>query len=97
MKKIAYLAMDIHARSCTLGQMDDDGAFRGNVHFTTSEKNIIDALKSIKAKNKFLTIEEGTLTRWVGQVAREVSMICGTLCLNQRISVSSVARKNGRI
>ncbi len=69
MKKIAYLAMDVHARSCTLGQMDDDGTFRGNLHFTTSEKNIIDALQSIKAKNKFLTIEESTLTQWAAQVA----------------------------
>lgn len=69
MKKIAYLALDVHARSCTLGHMDDDGTFRGNLHFTTSEKNIIAGLKSIRAKNKFLTIEEGTLTRWAAQVA----------------------------
>ena len=26
MKKVAYLAMDVHARSCTLGHMDDDGS-----------------------------------------------------------------------
>ena len=69
MKKISYLALDVHARSCTLGHMDDDGTFRGNFRFTTSEKNIINALKSIKAKNKLLTIEEGTLTYWAAQVA----------------------------
>jgi transposase len=70
MKKIAYLAMDVHARSCTLGHMDEDGTFIGNRYFATSEKNIIDALKSIRAKNKILTIEEGTLTHWAAQVAR---------------------------
>jgi transposase len=70
MKKIAYLAMDVHARSCTLGQMDEDGTFRGNRRFATSEKNIIDAVRSIKAKHKFLTMEEGTLTHWAAQVAR---------------------------
>ena len=69
MQKIAYLAMDVHARSCTLGNMDDNGNFRGNLNFFTSEKNIIHALKSVKAKNKFLTIEEGTLTHWAAQVA----------------------------
>ena len=69
MQKIAYLAMDVHARSCTLGHMDDSGTFRGTLNFATSEKNIIDALKSIKAKSKLLTIEEGTLTHWVAQIA----------------------------
>ena len=69
MKKIAYLAMDVHARSCTLGHMDDNGTFKGTVNFATSEKNIIKALKSVKAQNKLLTIEEGTLTHWVAQVA----------------------------
>ena len=69
MKKIAYLAMDLHANSCTLGQMDDDGSFLGNIKFSTSENNIIDGLKSIKAKEKYLTIEAGTLTNWAAQVA----------------------------
>jgi len=70
MKKLAYLGLDVHARSCTLGHMDEDGTFRGNMCFPTSEKNIIDALKSIKAKNKYLTMEEGTLTHWAARVAR---------------------------
>jgi transposase len=69
MKKVAYLALDVHARSCTLGHMDDKGTFIGNRHFFTSENNIIHALKSVKAKEKFLTMEEGTLTRWASQVA----------------------------
>lgn len=69
MQKIAYLAMDVHARSCTLGHMDDSGTFRGTLNFATSEKNIIAALKSVKAKSKLLTIEEGTLTHWAAQVA----------------------------
>jgi transposase len=70
MKKVAYLAMDVHSRSCTLGLMDEDGTFRGNHRFATSERNIINALKSVKAKNTILTMEEGTLTHWVAQIAR---------------------------
>jgi transposase len=69
MKKITYLAMDLHAKNCTLGKMDDDGSFRGNIEFPTSEKNIIMALKSIKVKEKHLTIEQGPLTYWAAQIA----------------------------
>ena len=69
MKKIAYLAMDLHANNCTLGQMDDDGSFLGNIEFPTSENNIIHSLKSVKAEEKYLTIEAGALTYWAAQVA----------------------------
>jgi len=34
------------------------------------KKNIIIALKSVKAKRKYLTIEQGPLTYWAAQVAR---------------------------
>jgi len=70
MKKIAYLAMDLHARNFTLGQMDENGSFKGTVDLPTSESNIMIALKSVKAKRKFLTIEQGPLTFWAAQVAR---------------------------
>lgn len=70
MKKIAYLAMDLHAKNFTLGQMDDHGHFKGSVDLPTSEKNIIIVLKSVKAKRKYLTIEQGPLTYWAAQVAR---------------------------
>jgi transposase len=69
MKKIAYLGLDVHARNCVLGNMDDSGTFRGNREFTTSENNIINALNFIKAKEKHLAIEEGTLAHWAAQVA----------------------------
>jgi len=69
MNKIAYLGMDLHANNCTLGHMNEHGKFIGDIEFPTSEKNIIHALKSIKAKEKYLTIEEGNLTYWAAQVA----------------------------
>jgi len=69
MRKIAYLAMDLHARNFTLGEMDDAGNFRGNLEFSTNENNIINALKAVKARKKHLTIEEGPLTYWAAQVA----------------------------
>ncbi len=69
MRKIAYLAMDLHARHFTLAEMDDAGHFRGNLEFSTNESNIIHALKSVKAREKQLTIEEGPLTYWAAQIA----------------------------
>ena len=70
MKRIAYLAMDVHANHCVLGEMDCDGKYKGHRPFSTSEKNIIHAIKSVKAKEKYLTLEEGNLAYWVAQVAR---------------------------
>lgn len=69
MQKIAYLAMDLHAKNFTLGKMDEHGSFKGTIDRPTSEKNIIIALKSVKAKRKYLTIEQGPLTRWAAQIA----------------------------
>ena len=70
MKKIAYLGMDVHAANCVLGHMDFDGTFIGNRTFPTSEKNIIAALKAVKAKEKYLALEESTLAYWAAQVAK---------------------------
>ncbi len=71
MRKIAYLAIDVHARNCVLGDMDGNGKFRGNRPFTTSEVNIIKALKNIKAKKKYLVMEAGPMSNWAAQVAND--------------------------
>ncbi len=69
MDNIAYLAMDLHARNLTLGQMNGNGFFKGAIDLPTSEKNIMIALNSVKAKSKYLTIEQGPLTYWAAQIA----------------------------
>ena len=69
MRKIAYLAMDVHSKHCVLGDMDYRGRFKGTQTFATSENNIIKALKGVKATKKYLTLEEGNLAYWVAQVA----------------------------
>jgi len=71
MRKIAYLAMDVHARNCVLGDMDGNGKFRGNRSFITCENNIIKALKAIKARRKHLIMEAGPLSNWAAQVASD--------------------------
>jgi len=94
MKKIAYLGMDVHAKHCTVGQMDVNGDFSGYTEFPTSEQNIIDALKAVKAKEKYLAVEEGTLTYWVAQVAKEyvTEVICCDPKENALIYKSSIKR-----
>ena len=71
MRKIAYLSMDVHARNCVLGDMDGNGIFRGNRSFITCENNIINTLKAVKAKKKYLVMEAGPLSNWAAQVAND--------------------------
>jgi hypothetical protein len=70
MKKVAYLAIDVHAGHCVLGHMAFDGTFIGNRRFPTSEQHIIEALEAIKAKEKYLALEESNLAYWAAQVAK---------------------------
>lgn len=69
MRNIAYLAMDVHARSCTLGDMDENGNLIRTLQFPTCENRIVQVLKSVKAKQKYLTMEEGPLSYWAAQTA----------------------------
>ena len=70
MRKVAFLGLDVHAGNCVLGEMDSQGTYRGDHGFPTSERNIIDSLKAVKAKDKYLALEEGNLAFWVAQIAR---------------------------
>ena len=56
MEKVTYLALDVHARNSVLGQMDHNGNFLGNQSFSTSETNLINALKAVKEKSKYLLL-----------------------------------------
>jgi hypothetical protein len=70
MRKIAYLGLDVHARHCVLGEMDHEGNYRGHGSFPTSERTIAEALKAVKAREKYLALEQGNLAFWAAQVAR---------------------------
>lgn len=104
MRKIAYLALDVHVRHCVLGDMDNNGKFLGTKRFVTTEQNIIRALKTVSAKNKFLVIEEGTLSHWVAQAAspyvnqvnicdpRENALIYKSTNKNDKVDVKRLCR-----
>lgn len=109
MRKVAYLAMDVHSKHCVLGDMDYRGNFKGTQTFPTSEQNIIKALKAVKAKNKYLTLEEGNLAYWAAQVAapyvtevipcdpKENALIYRGSKKNQTIGLSKVVAKNHKM
>ena len=69
MRKVAYLSMDVHARTIVMGDVDGNGKYRGKRPIAPSEINIINALKVVKAKTKYLIIEAGPLANWVAQTA----------------------------
>jgi hypothetical protein len=63
----AYLGLDIHANSCTLGVMDESGTFQGHQKFLTSEAELIPRVSVIEADRKRLALEASTLSRWAAR------------------------------
>ena len=64
----AYLGLDLHANSCTLGVMTADGTYRGHWKFPTSEAELIPRVSSIEAQTKRLALEASTLSRWAARL-----------------------------
>jgi hypothetical protein len=63
----AYLGLDLHASSCTLGIMSTDGTYHGHQHFPTAESELIPRVVAIQARHKRLALEEGNLARWAAR------------------------------
>lgn len=68
--KVAYIGLDAHVRNCAIAVMDDAGEIINEMQFRTSEQNLIEALKAVKAKVKYFAVEENTLANWIAQVVR---------------------------
>lgn len=64
MEPIIYASIDLHHKTSTLGMMGGDGRFLGKKHFPTNEKNLLTHVRSIPAKRRFLTIEQGNQAHW---------------------------------
>ena len=63
----AYLGLDLHATTCTLGVMDAGGTFLGHERFPTSESELIPRVVAVDAQTKRLALEEGNLARWAAR------------------------------
>ncbi|MFC1461467.1 hypothetical protein ACFLQR_03005 [Verrucomicrobiota bacterium] len=69
-KRKVYLAIDAHARHCTLGSMDAHGRFERTWTFATSEGELVRHVKGVEAGTKILAIEEGPLAYWIAQTLK---------------------------
>lgn len=68
--RTVYLAIDAHARHCTLGCMDALGRFQRSWTFNTCEGELVRHVKGIEAGKKILAIEESPLVFWIAQTLR---------------------------
>lgn len=61
-----HLAIDVHARHCAVGAMRDaDGAWLGEQSCPTDAAAPGELISGIKAKEKWLTFEEGGMSLWL--------------------------------
>lgn len=63
----AYLGLDLHANSSTLGVMTEDGTYQGHQQFPTAESELIPRVTSVDASEKTLAVEANTLSRWAAR------------------------------
>lgn len=66
----AYLGLDLHASSSTLGVMSGDGTYEGHQHpesFREAESELVPRVSSIDASEKVLAVEANTLSRWAAR------------------------------
>ena len=63
----AYLGLDLHATTCTLGTMASDGTYLGHQQFPTSESELIPRVVGIDARHKHLAVEVSSLSRWAAR------------------------------
>ena len=65
MRKVVYLGLDAHVRSCVLAGMDSRGKLLFNERFSTSESALKSQLVAVKAHKKILALEESPLAGWL--------------------------------
>lgn len=71
MESVAYLSLDAHARSCTLGNMNAAGFYVSEDHFQTSEAALVSHVIAVKARRKVFTVEEGPMAAWICRTLHE--------------------------
>lgn len=64
---VAYLALDVHAASCTLGLMNGEGTYLRDWKFSTAESELIPHVVGVEAESKVLALEECSLAAWVAR------------------------------
>src|SRR6188474_3254136 len=65
-----YLALDVHAATCVLGAMREDGTWLGEVRVATDAAALREAVTGIKSPDTWLTFEEGGMSLWLCDLLR---------------------------
>ena len=65
-----YLGLGAHARFCVLAAVNARGQPLRPRSFATSEAALIREVRSIRAKHKFLALEESSLAGWIAGALR---------------------------
>lgn len=63
----AYVGIDAHARTCTLGWMNEAGEYQREWTFATSQARLLRHIARIEAEPKIVTVEECPLAGWVAR------------------------------
>lgn len=63
----AYLGLDLHASTSTLGVMTEDGTYQGHQQFPTAESELVPRVSSIEARERRLAVEASELSRWAAR------------------------------
>jgi transposase len=96
-KRKVYLAIDAHARHCTLGSMDGRGKFQRSWTFKTSEKELIRHVGGFNGQYNILAIEEGPLTYWIAQTIKPYVNDIIIADPRENVLISRNARKNDKL
>ncbi len=70
MYETVYLGLDAHTRTCVLAVMGSDGPLILLKEFKTSEAGLIHYVTSIRARAKYLAVEESSLAGWIAGTLR---------------------------
>jgi transposase len=92
----AYLGLDLHASSSTLGIMAEDGTYQGDQQFSTAESELIPRVASVEASETMLAIEANSLSRWAARTLDayvDRTVVCDP---RENYLISRDARKSDR-
>jgi transposase len=66
-----YIGLDVHAQTCIMSWMDEEGEVQGSSTFETSAEQLITHVENIDADTKMLTLEESSLAYWTARTLTE--------------------------
>lgn len=70
MREAVYLGLDAHTLTCVLAATDSSGYQISAKEFSTSETALIHHVVEIRARHKYLAVEESSLAGWIANTLR---------------------------